>query len=460
MITLDPTDILPLYRQLYQALRARILSGALPAHARLPSVRELVQELAVSRNTVEGAFQELYAEGYVYSKPRSGYFVAPLDQELAPRPTPARPPAAPEVPPAPRPWRYDCHPAHLDPASFPVETWRRCFTQGLRGRLEQLVQYGDPQGEPELRRALARYLERSRGVSCRPEQVVVCAGLQQSLELVAQLLGPQHSVLAVEEPGYFMPRAVFANHGYTIEPVSVTEQGLDAATLAASTASVVYLTPSHQLPLGGVLPAAQRLRLIEWARSGERFLIEDDYDSELRYHGKPVAALQGLDPEGRIVYTGTFSKVLSPALRLSYLVLPPTLVPTFRDRFASYFCTVSLLEQRALTRFLEEGHWERQIRRMRTIYRRKHDRLLAALAHRFAGRARVLGEGAGLHVVLELTAPAPPAAEVLKRAAEPGALHVADGRLLPGPGAGGDQAPGGLWRAAAGGGGGRGGADR
>jgi GntR family transcriptional regulator/MocR family aminotransferase len=377
-------------------------------------VRELASELATSRNTVEGAYQELYAEGYLYSQPRSGYFVSALDAGPAPL---ARAGQEGRVAPRPSPpasWAYDFHPARLDPESFPLALWRKCFIDSLRGSARELSHYGDPQGEWELRAALQSYLERSRGVICAPEQIIICAGLQQSLDIVARLLKGDHAVLAIENPGYPLPRAVFSNHAYQVVPIPAGPAGLELGFLKASQSTVAYVTPSHQLPLGYVMPVAQRLTLIEWAEAGGRMIIEDDYDSELRYHGKPIPALQGLRPHGNIIYSGTFSKVLSPALRVSYLVLPPSLLASYHNIFRNYFTTVPLLEQRTLSKFMAAGHWERHIRRMRTLYKKKHDILLRAIGQHFASRGVVVGQGAGLHVVLQLAATSRSEAEIIE----------------------------------------------
>ncbi|AJE04306.1 MocR-like pyridoxine biosynthesis transcription factor PdxR [Geobacter pickeringii] len=425
MFTLNSTDPLPLYRQLYDQIRGRILSGRLPAGSRLPSVRELAAELSASRNTVEGAYQELAAEGYIYGKPRSGYIVSDLDHSAAPVSL-SHKPRRPERFPAPPPhYAYDFHPARLDPASFPVALWRRCFTDSLRESSRDLSHYGDSQGEWRLRHSIQRYLERSRGVICDPGQIVICAGLQQSLDIVAHLLKGSHAAVAVENPGYHLPRAVFRNHGLEIVPVPVGTHGLDLDTLAASSGTIAYVTPSHQLPLGCVMPIANRLKLLEWAEKGGRLIIEDDYDSELRYHGTPIPSLQGLRPHGAIVYAGTFSKILSPALRVSYLVLPPPLLAPYHRLFRDYFGTVSLLEQRTLAKFMEEGHWERHVRRMRTVCKKKHDALLRAVERHFGPRAVVAGQGAGLHMVLQLPGTARGEAEIIEAARRKGI------RLLP-----------------------------
>lgn len=420
MFILNHSDPVPLYKQLYNQIREQILSGKLPADAKLPSVRDLANELSTSRNTVDGAYQELSAEGYIYSKLRSGYFVSALDRELAPQTLAAKPGKKVYHPGPPACFAYDFHPARLDPESFPTELWRKCFVEGLRRDSQQLVLYGDPQGDWGLRCAIQSYLERSRGVICDPEQIVVCAGLQQSLAVVSNLLKERHSVVAVEDPGYHLPRSVFQSHGYTVVPVPVEAGGIDLHQLRASTSTIVYVTPSHQLPLGYVMPVANRLAVIDWAESDGRYIIEDDYDSELRYQGRPIPSLQGLRPAGNIIYTGTFSKILSPALRLSYMVLPCALQAAYRQRYRAYFPAVSLLEQRAMAAFMEQGHWERHIRRMRMIYKKKHDIVLRAIETHFGPRAVVTGQGAGLHVVMMLPATTQSEAEILELARQRG----------------------------------------
>lgn len=420
MFILNSNDPLPLYKQLYNQIRERVLSGKLPADSRLPSVRALADELSTSRNTVEGAYQELYAEGYIYTRPRSGYFVSALDQGAAPLSLPPGPRKRRSPPEPSSGITYDFHPARLDPGSFPAVLWRKCFIDCLRESSRELTRYSDPQGEWRLRCAIQSYLERSRGVVCDPDQIIVSAGLQHSLDIVTHLLKGSHSAVAVEDPGYPLPRTVFRNHSYRICPVPVGPAGLDLDTLKASDSTIAYVTPSHQLPLGYVMPVANRLRLIEWAESGGNLIIEDDYDSELRYHGKPIPSLQGLRPGGNIIYVGTFSKILSPALRISYMVLPGPLLTACHRLFRDYFSTVSLLEQRTLAQFMEQGHWDRHVRRMRTIYGKKHDALIRAVEHHFGPRAVIVGQGAGLHVVLELPGNTLGETEIIERARQEG----------------------------------------
>jgi GntR family transcriptional regulator / MocR family aminotransferase len=420
MFILNNSSNIPLYKQLYNQIREQILSGKLTAGSRIPSVRDMAIELSASRNTVEAAYQELYAEGYLYSKPRSGYFVSALDQDAAPKLLADNSDKYEHLPGPPACFSYDFHPARLAPESFPTEIWRKCFVEALRQNNQQLGQYGDPQGDWGLRCSIQSYLERSRGVRCHPDQVVVCSGLQNSLEIVANLLKEHHSTVAVENPGYHLPRSLFQNNSYSIHPLTVGPGGVDLNQLNISNSTIAYVTPSHQMPLGYVMPVANRLGLIDWAESGNRFIIEDDYDSELRYQGKPIPSLQGLRPGGNIIYCGTFSKILSPALRLSYMLLPKQLLKRYHQLYRNYFSPVPLLEQRTMSKFMEQGHWERHIRRMRMIYKKKHDQLLRSIETSFGRKVVVTGHGAGLHVVLQLPDTLLSETEILEQALQKG----------------------------------------
>jgi GntR family transcriptional regulator/MocR family aminotransferase len=402
LFILNNKDETPIYKQLYNQIRERVLSGQLPAGTRIQSVRVLANDLSISRNTVDAAYQELCAEGYIYGKPQSGYFVSAhcLDSiTLTQSKNSHKLNCKPETPLV---YKYDFHPARLDRKSFPAVIWRKCFNDTLREKLSELSMGSNPKGDLELRKNIMIYLEKSRGVICDPEQIIICAGLQQSLDIVAHLLKRSHSSVAVENPGYHLPRSVFRNHCFELVPIPVGKNGIDVDILKSTESSIAYVTPSHQSPLGFVMPVAHRLRLIEWAESGGKYIIEDDYDSELRYYGKPLPSLQGLRPDGNIIYLGSFSKVLSPALRISYLVLPKQLVSDYNNTFKDYFSTVSLLEQVTLSKFMELGHWERHIRRMRTLNKKKHDTLIRSVENNFGSHAEIKGQGAGLHVVMEL----------------------------------------------------------
>ncbi len=401
MFTLNSNDDTPLYRQLYQQFREKILTGTLPAHFKLPSILGLAEDLATSRNTVESAFQELCSEGYIYSKPRSGYFVSEIDKEFA-GPSQLVQQKQDLHPKLAESYRYDFHPARLDPEVFPTALWRRCLLDALRSNVEDLSHYSDPQGEWGLRCNIQFYLEHSRGVLCSPDQIVICSGLQHGLQIVTQLIKESHTSVAVENPGYHLPRDLFRSHGFNIIPIDVGPKGLASDKIDTLSDAVAYVTPSHQMPLGHVMPVADRLKLISWAKNSNGIIIEDDYDSELRYIGKPISSLQGLSPDSNIIYQGTFSKVFSPALRLSYMVLPHSFLSAYHRIFKNHLSPVPLLSQLAMISFMERGHWEQHIRRARIFYKKKHGIILKAIEEYFGGKAEVIGQGAGLHIVLEL----------------------------------------------------------
>lgn len=402
MFILDSKDTRPLHIKLYNQIKDQILTGKLASDAKLPSVRQLSAELSISRNTVEYAYEQLCTEGFIYSKSRSGYYVSLLEKEFIPCASKNLLTAIKQSADTKRSQSLDFHPAGLSVDSFPNKIWRMLMTESLKEHPEDFTLYSDPQGELELRSVIQQYLERFRGVACHPEQIVIGYGLQDSLSVIAQLLRREHSVLAVEDPGHWIPRSVFQNYCYSINPIPVDSSGINLDDLMHTNSSVVYVTPSHQFPLGYVMPVEARLKLIHWADAVGGVIIEDDYDSELRYHGKPIPALQGLHPKGNIIYMGTFSKVLSPALRIGYMVLPYPFLSLYQKLFCNYAATASLIEQRTLAKFIGQGYWERHLRKMRTIYKRKHDVMTHAIDRHFGSRVNILGQGAGLHVVLEL----------------------------------------------------------
>lgn len=424
MLMFNNNDRRPLHVRLYDDIKNQILTRKLPPHSKIPSVRQLSSELSISRNTIEYAYEQLSTEGFIYSKPKSGYYVSLLSQEFIPCPT--QDPLINKQPfEGEKPYSFDFHPAALAPDSFPSKVWRKLLNECLQKDAELLTSYSNPQGEIELRCMIQQYLERFRGVSCSPEQIVICCGLQDNLSVIAQILRGTHSSLAIEDPGHWIPKSVFQNNSYFINPIPVNSDGISLSCLAETNSTAVYVTPSHQFPLGNVMPMENRLRLINWAQTVEGVILEDDYDSELRYHGKPIPALQGLHPGGNIIYIGTFSKVLSPALRISYMVLPYRFLSIYHDLFRNYAPTVSLLEQKVLAEFMKQGYWERHLRKMRTMYKKKHDTLIQSIESHFGDRVKILGQGAGLHVVLELKTSHFNEKDLITRASEKGV------RVLP-----------------------------
>lgn len=387
----------PLYEYLYQCIRRDILSGDLATGTRLPSKRALAEHLRVSVITVEGAYQQLEAEGYVYTLPRRGFFVAPVEQVLS-----ASLPVQPVMEPEERSWRLDLKRNRVDISRFPVATWARLTRRVLSEDGEALLRPVPHQGLPALRQAIAHDLREFRGMAVDWSQILVGAGAEYLYLLVAQLLGPDR-VFAVEDPGYPKIRQVYGSLGIPCRPVPLDGQGMDVAALTASGAAVAHLSPAHHYPTGLVTPIGRRQALLGWAEKQGGYIIEDDYDSELRFTGRPIPTLQSIDRRGRVVYMNTFSQTISPSMRLGFLVLPPALLAEYRRRLDFYACTVPALEQHVLALFLSEGHYERHLSRMRKEYRLRRDAVLEAFrSSAFAHRITLSEQGAGLHFLLHL----------------------------------------------------------
>ena len=397
---LDPQSKTPLYEQLYRAIRADIMSGALAGGARLPSKRKLAANLRVSQVTVETAYGQLLAEGYLVSEPRRGYFVQrQLAVPAAPSPAPTAAPA--QAAPADG-CRYDFRTNIVDTGCFPFSVWARLSRSVLSEYSDRLLQAADPCGAIELRVQIARYLHDFRGINVSPDNILVGAGSEYLMHLVIQLLGRER-IYALENPGYRKLYQIFAANGAAVRPLPLDKSGLRADALAASDASVVYLTPSHHFPLGTVMPAARRMEILRWAAAGDRYIIEDDYDSEFRYASRPIPALGELDRAGRVVYVNTFAKSLSPGLRIGYLVLPDALMARYRERFSLYSSTVPSFDQQTLAAFLRTGGFERHISRSRKLYQARRDALMAALDRELAALPHEVSRSeAGLHLLLHM----------------------------------------------------------
>ena len=398
----------PLYEQLYRHIAAAIQSGALPAGAKLPSKRRLCALAGVSMSTVETAYALLAAEGYVLARPRSGYVCA----HLLP-PAPAAPASASEAAPPPSKWAYDCSTSAVDTSVFPFSSWAKITKEAVYEN-PGLLQRGHPQGDEPLRAALAELLSQYRGVRCSPEQVVVGAGADYLLTLLLQSL-PEQRAVALEDPGYPAAYTAAALHGRQAVPIPVDGEGMLPEALEASGAGLAYVTPSHQFPLGVTMPAGRRSRLLHWASSApDRWLIEDDYDSEFRWSSRPIPALQGLDRAGRVVYMGTFSRSIAPAIRVAYMILPPVLLERWRAAFSHGACAVSRFEQESLRRFLTQGLYGRHLRRTGNLYRKKCALFTGALSE--IPGVTVSGADAGLHFLVTL--PRFSETELVERAAE------------------------------------------
>lgn len=405
MLYIDRAGSTPFYEQIYNALVKEILSGSLTAGDRLPATRKLAEELSVGRNTVDKAYQQLAAEGYVQPRTGSGFLVNKLPLELFSQ-SQAPAPDVEEAAVSEKPARYDFAYGSMDNSVFPYRQWRKSLDNALTAmELADTIPYPCRQGEPALRREIARYLQRSRNVSCSPSQVIITCGQQHSMEIIANLFEESGKRFAVEDPGYDGIRAIFANHKYEMIPVPVETDGISIDALRGLRTDLLYITPSHQFPTGAVLPVAKRKELLRWAEETKTYLIEDDYDSELRYYTNPIPAMQSLDPCGRTIYTGTFSKSLAPSMRLSYIVFSESLLDRYFGYYHRYNAQVAPLHQLALADFIASGSYERHINRLRTTYRKKQAALLDALDQVFGDKITVSGGGAGIHLLLNVNSP-------------------------------------------------------
>ncbi len=382
-VFLDKDSPSPLYVQLYIRLRQHILAGDARPGEKLPGKRTAAAQLGVSVNTVNEAYQMLAAEGYVNAQARSGFVVNRLERQQVAPPGEARAGQPPVPPPdgakPARAWRYSLLTGGIDTALFPQKTYTRILKEVL-AEGPPLLERGEAAGDAELREAVADYLRGYRGARCRADEIVVGAGLEVLVGMLARLVeGP----VAVENPGYQKTAHIFENNGRAVRTVPVDAYGMEPGALAKSGAAAAYITPSHQFPTGCVMPVGRRGAMLEWASAG-RLVIEDDYDSEFRFDGRPLPCLQGLDENGCVVYAGTFSRSLAPGIRAAYLVLPPAMLQKWRAAYGGYACTVSRFEQHGLARLLREGHFSRSLNRMRVAYRARRNVLADALKARLS----------------------------------------------------------------------------
>ena len=381
----------PLYEALYRCIRADILSGKLAPGTKLPSKRALAENLEVSKITVEGAYDQLLAEGYIRSREKVGYFVEEIDR-LPPAPVPAAREEQPEKAPVDLIGSGTEH--------FPFSVWSRLQREVMLDYGEKLLLPLPNQGIPELRQAIAEHLSEFRGMQVDPGHILVGAGTDFLYNLLIQLLG-RDKTYAVEDPGYDKIRRIYASGGVKCVSAAMDAGGVVPEKLGEAT--VLHISPSHHFPTGLVTPVGRRQELLRWAREHDGYIIEDDYDSEFRFDAHPKPTMQSLDRSGRVVYMNTFSKSLAPSIRVSYMVLPEGMMQAFRERLGFYSCTVSSFEQMTLARFLSRGHFEKHINRMRRFYRARRNRILEILKTcDFADRLTIREEDAGLHFLLNV----------------------------------------------------------
>ena len=402
-----------LYEQIYEHIRQEIREGKLLCGERLPSTRSLADYLQVSRSTVDVAYGQLLSEGYIESRPYKGYFVCRMEELFRLETEGSKKQDTQAC------WdsvkqsdhaagvesgtvKYDFSPNGIDMSGFPFSVWKKITKNVLSDASTGLYLLGEPQGDYELRLTISRYLHASRGVNCSPEQIIIGAGNDYLLLLLQKLLGPDIRI-GMENPTYKRAYRIFRSCGYEIAAVAMDESGMQVKALEQENVTVAYVMPSHQHPTGVVMPIGRRTELLAWAdQKKERFLIEDDYDSEFRYRGKPIPSLQSSDSHGKVIYIGTFSKSIAPAIRISYMVLPQILMDRYHRQCYFYSSTVSRIDQRILDEFIRDGYFERHLNKMRKLYRAKHELMLQCLEP-FWERFRLSGENAGLHLLLTST---------------------------------------------------------
>lgn len=418
LISLDVSAKTALYEQIYEYIREEIMGGRLSKGERLPSARLLAANLQVSRSTIDAAYAQLVSEGYLMAKRGSGYYVCDIsslydftenrrnrDKCGTKKPQNAVSAYSPQSRRTDSSGRerpeISFLPGQTDELWFPYNAWRKSAKEALLDleARHSLLQAGDPKGEYSLRRAIAAYLHHARGVQCEPEQMIIGAGNEYLLQILGQIIGRRLRA-AMESPAYLQAYYTFRSIGYEVKAVPMDENGM--CVEAVTDVSLVYVMPSHQFPLGLVMPLKRRLELLAWAAAGEgRYIIEDDHDSEFRYKGRPIPSLQGMDREGKVIYLGTFSNSIMPSIRISYMVLPPELLAAYHEKCGFYASTVSKIQQMTVCRFIEDGCFERHLNKMRGIYKAKHDCLLQLLKKKKWVR-RIYGDYAGLHVAAEL----------------------------------------------------------
>ncbi|TWT23886.1 PLP-dependent aminotransferase family protein [Planomicrobium sp. CPCC 101110] len=393
MFQLQRNNATPLYQQLYQEIKEAIINGTISVETKLPSKRKLADYLVISQTTVELAYGQLLAEGFIESRPRKGFYAQPVE-ELAYLDVPQDEPVmANQVD-----YAFDFHPGKIDTPSFPFSAWRKIAKEVIDETNHEMLHSGHPQGDEVLRQEIARYLFQSRGVICESSQIIIGSGTEQLVPLLIRLL-PKSLVFGFENPGYPLTHNIFSHYDRKAVPIPVDQEGINLKELEASHVDAAYVTPSHQFPTGSVLSATRRSQLLNWAGAKDRYIIEDDYDSEFRYTSRPIPALQSMDKSGRVIYISTFSKSLMPSLRIAYMVLPKRLLRAYQQTFLHYSSSVPRLDQQVVARFMKDGHFARHLNRMRKLYQKKLEKLTSSL-FLYAPAVKIFGEQAGMHIVL------------------------------------------------------------
>lgn len=404
MIYLDKSINKPLYEQLYEEIKQEIIMGELSKNKTLSSVRVMVKELQVSRNTVERAYQQLLAEGYIRSVPGSGYYVEDIANDyLNSYSIQHRKERKVSQPKKKEVLKYDFEYASIDSNLFPWDKWRKYIQNAiLEEASHKEIAYEKNKGSLALRTSLCKYLRTYRGVNCSPEQIIICAGTQFGMEILTHILPNTKYKLAFEEPGFDGMPDLFLNRGYNITPIPVLGDGVDLVALNNTNCNLLYITPSHQFPTGTVTPISKRNKLLRWAYSNEAYIIENDYESEFRYGTKPVPSLQSLDQYDKVIYVGTLSKVLSPSVRCAYIVLPEKLLDAYDEQYGHFYAALPTYNQIALARFIEDGLLEKHVRKVVLLNERKYKVLTKTIKELLEEKIKICQQPAGVHTLVNI----------------------------------------------------------
>ena len=416
-ITLDTMSKIPMYEQIYQYIKQDIQKGNLVLGQRLPSSRKLAKYLEISRSTVELAYEQLTSEGYVEAIPCKGIYVAKVEELYKLNNLSAQQSTEEFIQNVQleqrmdysdlemktnKQYQFDFTPNGIDSRCFPYNTWRKITKNTLLENEQELFLLGNPQGEYQFRVTICKYLHQARGMNCRPEDIIIGAGNEYLLMLLSIIMGQKRSI-AFENPSYERAYSIFHNLSHDVYAVNMDKKGMRVDELEALGVDLAYVMPSHQFPMGVVMPINRRMELLQWAAAKEnRYIIEDDYDSEFRYKGKPIPALQGVDQQDKVIYLGTFSKSIAPAIRMSYMVLPKVLMRQYQSKCQTVSSTVSKIDQMIVNAYIEGGYYERHLNKSRAMYKSKHDVLIQMLKPIIAtGMVKIWGENAGVHILLD-----------------------------------------------------------
>ncbi|MCL2253778.1 MAG: PLP-dependent aminotransferase family protein [Lachnospiraceae bacterium] len=398
IIVLKSDSGICLYHQIYEYIKNEIQKGKLKENEKLPSTRSLADFLQVARSTVNLSYEQLLSEGYIEARPQSGYYVCRLENLI--EIVPVQSAKLEKAVPAEQKFSLDFSPNAIDMKEFPYNSWKRINKSILTDANSEMFSLGAPQGDEELRETICDYIYAARGIKCAAEQIIIGAGNDYLLLLLEKILG-RNKVIAMENPTYQRAYRIFKTFDYEVAAISMDEAGMIPKMLWESDADIAYVMPSHQYPSGITMPIGRQTEILKWACDKEnRYIIEDDYDSFFRYRGRPVPAFQSVDEYGKIIYISTFSKVIAPAIRISFMILPESLLHVYRANYSFYSSSVSRIDQRILNEFISKGYFARYLNKMRKIYRDKHDLLLRELEP-VKNIFEITGTNAGLHIILK-----------------------------------------------------------